>query len=128
MSFDSKNKNKNFYHSNNIFQRNNFFELDDERLDYISQGFSNHIFSMYNIEYSPFEVSFFPRSLEKIVTNNRAKAVSKKINFKERIKLDYLKHMNKVYSSIIDTYNKVSNKISNAKVQIMDRGYKICFS
>jgi hypothetical protein len=121
-----KEKVKNFFGIN----RGYLEDLTEEQRNYILSGINPEILRDYSIVYSPRNIYFkadkngtkINKGLEyKALTldpNPSKRDIKQIFNERmERIKLDHLKKLNEIYSSIVETYNKGMDYLRDIFVQ-----------
>lgn len=108
----------------NIFENSSF-----DMINYISGGFSSDFRNKYDIAYRENRVKLSKNLENNILKNKELKSESKpsNVNPYERMMWDYFKEINKLASSVIETYNNVKDKVIDATIEIINGGYRISF-
>lgn len=119
---------------NNIFRKkfnlyDTFSNLNFDMINYVSNGFSLDFQKKYDIIYGKNDVKLFGKLEDKVLkdVNVKSDIDISKVNPYEKIKLDYLKEVNRLASSVVETYNKVKEKVVDATIEVFSGGYRINF-
>lgn len=113
---------KKIYHNlkeriKNYFSDKNY--LTDEQRDYIISGISPYLRENYKIIYSPENV-YFKADKNGTRIKNDLEYRLKSNSFYEKmkmIKLNHLKRLNEIYSSVVETYNQGLNQLKDVFIQ-----------